>query len=125
MSTVQQPSVTSRRPLGLALAALTALFLVLGVGALGILGPGGRPDRVYVVVLAVLLVGAAVSRLRPSGLAQALAATAAAQVLVTAVALLGGLPPEGSSTLDIVGVNLMYTALWAVSAWLVHPVRRR
>ncbi|WP_193608989.1 hypothetical protein [Nocardioides lijunqiniae] len=124
MSTIQQPSATSRRPLGLALAALTALFLVLGIGALGILGPGGRPDRVYLAVLAVLLVGAAVSRLRPSGLALALAATAGAQVLVTAVALLGGLPPEGSSALDIVGVNLLYAGLWAVSAWLVRPASR-
>ncbi|WP_134739062.1 hypothetical protein [Nocardioides sp. 503] len=124
MTTIQDTTSTSHRRLGLALAGLTALFLVLGIGALGILGPGGRPDRVYVAVLAVLVVGVAVSRLRPPALALALAATAATQVLVTAVALLGGLPPEGSSTLDIVGVNAMYTGLWALSAWLVHPVRR-
>jgi hypothetical protein len=120
MTTIQDTTSTSRHRMGLALATLTALFLVLGIGALGILGPGGRPDRVYAAVLAVLLVGVVVSRLRPPALALALAVTAATQVLVTAVALLGGLPPEGSSTLDILGVNAMYTGLWALSAWLVH-----
>jgi hypothetical protein len=124
MTTIQDTTPTSHHRLGLALAGLTALLLVLGIGALGILGAGGRPDRVYAAVLAVLVVGVAVSRLRSPGLAVALAATAATQVLVTAVALLGGLPPEGSSTLDIVGVNAMYTGLWALSAWLVRPTLR-
>lgn len=30
-----------------ALAVGTVLFLILGIGALGIIGDGGRPDRLY------------------------------------------------------------------------------
>jgi hypothetical protein len=61
-----------------ALGAL--LFLVLGIGALGIIGDG-RDDQVYVSVLAVAVIGSAVARLRPRGMALAFLATAFAQVL--------------------------------------------
>lgn len=109
---------TTAYRLGAALTVATVLFLVLGIGALGILGEGGEPDRVYAVVPAVLLVGTAVARLRAAGMALALLATAAAQVLVTAVALLAGLPPEGAPTADIVMVNALYAGLFAAAAWL-------
>lgn len=103
-----------------ALAVLTALFLVLAIGALGILGEGGRPDRVYAAVLAVLVVGTLVARLRARGMALALLATAATQALVTAVALATGLPPDGASVADIVGINAMYVVLFSCAAWLFN-----
>ena len=40
------------------------LFLVLAIGALGIIGDGGRDDRMYLAVLAVLVLGTLVARLR-------------------------------------------------------------
>ena len=107
--------------LGLGLAVSTALFLFLGSGALGIIGDGGRPDRIYATVLGVALIGSAVALLRPSGMALVMAATALAQVTVTAAALLAGLhEPENASVADIVMVNAMYVALWSAAAWLFH-----
>ncbi|MCD4535156.1 hypothetical protein LRP67_13770 [Nocardioides sp. cx-169] len=114
----------TRHRLGLALTGATALFLVLASGALGILGPGGRPDRVYAAVLAVLVLGATLSRLRSPGMALTLLATAATQAAVTAVALAMGLPPEGSSVVDVLGINAMFIALWGLCAWLVRPPER-
>ena len=113
-------AATSYR-LALGLAAATALFLVLGIGALGIIGPGGRPDRAYAAVLAVLVVGVVVARLRSDGMALALAATALSQVVVTLVVLLAGLHhTEGASVIDILMINAMYTVLFGASAWLFH-----
>ena len=106
--------------LAIALTIATTLFLVLAVGALGILGAGGRPDRVYAAVLAVLVLGSVVARLRARWMALALLATAATQALVTAVALLAGLPSADASIIDIVGINAMYVVLWATSAHLFH-----
>jgi hypothetical protein len=65
--------------LGVGVALATALFLILGSGAVGIIGAGGQPDRIYAAVLAVLVVGTVIARLRPAGMAVVLAATALAQ----------------------------------------------
>ena len=103
--------------LGIGAAVATALFLVLAIGALGIIGDGGRDDRIYAAVLAVLAVGTVAARLRPHGMSLALLATALTQAVVTVVALLVGVPEE-ASVLDIVGINTMYVALFCLSAWL-------
>ena len=108
--------VTSYR-LGLALTVATALALVVLSGALGVLG-AGEADRVYVVVLAVLLLGTAAARLRPAPMAVALLATAGTTVVVTAVALLAELPSPDASVVDIVGITAMFAAGFAVAAWL-------
>lgn len=105
--------------LAVAVALATVLFLVLGIGALGIIGDGGRSDRIYLAVLGVLVIGTAVARLKPHGMALALLATAFTQVLVAAVALLAGLHhAEDASVLDIVGLTVMYAGLFGLSAWL-------
>ncbi len=103
--------------LGIGAAVATALFLVLAIGALGIIGDGGRDDRIYAAVLAVLAIGTVVARLRPHGMSLALLATALTQAVVTVVALVVGVP-EDASVLDIVGINTMYVALFCLSAWL-------
>jgi hypothetical protein len=106
-----------RLAVGVALA--TVLFLVLAMGALGIIGAGGRPDRVYAAVLGVLVIGTIVARLQPAGMALALVATAFAQALVTVTALLAGLHQvEGGSVVDILWINAIYVALFSFSAWL-------
>lgn len=102
-------------------AVLTVLFLVWAIGALGVIGSGGRPDRMYAAVLAVALVGTVVSRLRAPGMSWTMAATAGALCVVAAVALLTGLQDTpGASTLEILGLNAMYAALFGTSAWLFH-----
>jgi hypothetical protein len=103
--------------LALALALGALVFLVLGIGALGIIGDG-RDDQVYVSVLAVAVIGSAVARLRPRGMALTLLATALAQVLVSATALLAGLHDDGASVVDVLGLTGMYAGLFCVAAWL-------
>ena len=76
--------------LGVGAAVGTVLFLILAIGALGIIGDGGRDDRMYLAVPAVLVLGTIVARLRAPGMSLALLATAATQVLVTVVALVAG-----------------------------------
>jgi len=103
--------------LGVGAAIGTVLFLILAIGALGIIGEGGRDDRMYLAVPVVLVLGAIVARLRAPGMSLALIATAVTQVLVTVVALVAGVPEE-ASTIDILAINAMYAALFCVSAWL-------
>lgn len=105
--------------LGAAIALLTVLFLVWSIGALGIIGEGGKPDRMYLGVLLTLVVGTAAARLRPRGMAYALVATATAQVVVAVVALATGQQDApGASTAEILGLTAMFAALFALSAWL-------
>jgi len=114
-------TVTTYYRLAAGVALATALFLVLAMGALGIIGAGGRPDRVYLAVLGVLVIGTVVARLQPGGMALALVATAFAQALVTVTALLAGLHHvEAGSVVDILGISAMYVALFALSAWLFN-----
>jgi hypothetical protein len=105
--------------LGVGVALTTALFLILGSGAVGIIGAGGQPDRIYAAVLAVLVLGTIIARLRPGGMAVVLAATALAQVVVSATALLAGLHRDaGASVVDIVGLTAMLASMFSLAAWL-------
>jgi hypothetical protein len=106
--------------LGAALAVASVLFLLLGIGALGIVGDGDR-DAIYLVVPAVLVLGALVARFRAHAMAAALTATAATTLAVALVAcLLVVRNDESASLLDIVMVSGLYAALFATSAWLFH-----
>ena len=108
--------------LGIGLAVVSALFLVLAMGALGIVGDGGPPDRLYLVVLAVGAVGTILARLRARGMALSLLAMAATQAIVTVIALGAILLEveefEGASIVDLLGINAMYVVLFVCSAWL-------
>ena len=111
-------AATSYR-LAWALTVATALFLVLAIGALGIVGAGGRPDRVYAAVPVVLVLGAVAARLRPTGMTVALLATALTQAVVTLTVFLAGQHRSpGGSVVDILMVNALYVVLWSASAWL-------
>lgn len=104
--------------LAAALAVATVLFLLLGIGALGIVGDGDR-DAIYLVVPLVLAVGALVARFRAHAMAGVLAATAATTLLVALVAILLVVrADEDASLVDIVMVSGLYAALFAASAWL-------
>lgn len=103
-----------------ALAAGTALFLVWGIGALGVIGvEGDRADLMYFGVLAMGLSGAIVARFQPDGMARAMFVTAAATVLVGLIALvLGKHQAEHTSIFEILGLTGMFATLFAGSAWL-------
>lgn len=100
-------------------AVATALVLIWVNLAVGLIGSAGSPaNSMYAGVLAVLLIGALVARLRPEGMARALLATAAAQMAVTVIAQIAGL---GAQLL----VNGSFAALWLGSAVLFRRAADR
>ncbi|MCW2834741.1 MAG: hypothetical protein JWN68_2694 [Nocardioides sp.] len=100
-----------------AVAVGTVLLLVFGIGALGIIGDGGRPDMLYGAALAVGLAGALITRFRADGMAVSMAATAIVTVLVGIGAVVAGLHEDGSA-FDVLMISSMYAALFTTSAWL-------
>lgn len=104
--------------LAAALALVTVLFLVFGIGALGIVGDGDR-DAPFLAVPAVLVVGALLARLRAHGMAWALAAAAAATLVACLVAVVQVVrADEAASLVDAVGISTMYAGMFAASGWL-------
>lgn len=110
--------------LGLAVTLGTVLFLLLGAGALGIIGAGGRADLMYLGVIAVGVVGVVASRLRPRGMSRTLLAMAAAQVVVALIALVAVVPGSDASVVDLIGLTAMYAGLFSVAAWLFSRADR-
>lgn len=111
---------TARRHylLGCAVAVATVLFLLFGIGALGIVGEGER-DAIYLAAPVVVVLGAIVVRFRAVGLALVLAAAAVTTLVAAVVAIvLVVRADESASLLDVVGISGMYAALFAASGWL-------
>ncbi len=99
-----------RMAAGIALAAaLLSMWINLAVGIIG--SEDNPANWIYAGVLAVAAAGAVVARFRPRGMALAMAATAAAQVIAFVVALAAGLGFTGP-------ISVFFTGLWLISAWL-------
>jgi hypothetical protein len=115
--------VAYRFAIGVAL--VTALLLVWLNLAVGVIGKEGDPaNSMYYGVLAVGIVGSVVARLEPHGMACALLATALAQALVAAIALVGGLGSPSSGPAEILTLNGLFVALFAGSARLFQRAAR-
>jgi hypothetical protein len=109
---------TSRYVLALGASIATVLFLLLGIGALGIVGDGDR-DAIYLAAPAIALLVAVVTRFRPAGMVLALGAAAVATLVAGAVAVvLVATDHESASLVDVVMLTGMYAALFAGAAWL-------
>ena len=103
-----------------AVALLAAVLLFWVNGAVGIIG-GENDDAnlVFVGVLGLAAVGAALSRFRPLGMFRAMAVTALAQLVVGVVAVAGGLGTGGARwPADLIAATAFFTALWLLSGWL-------
>ena len=102
------------------LATAAAFGLVWVNGAVGFLGDeGNRANLIFLGVIAVAAIGALVARFRPAGLAAAMLAAAAAQVLADAVGYLAGWASPGSEGVyEVTMGTTLFTALWLASAWL-------
>lgn len=113
-----------RAAVGVALAA--AVLLIWINGAVGIIGSENNDaNLMYGGVLAVGIIGAAIARVRPAGMAWAMVATALAQALVAAIALMAGWGTEGQNwPQDIVGVTAIFVAMWVTSAGLFRQAAR-
>ena len=97
-------------------AACLLIWLSLGVG---IIGKDGDPaNMMYFGVIAVGIIGAIISRLRPTGMARTLLAMALAQALVALIALIAGLGLPWSGPAEIILLNGIFIAMFVGSAWL-------
>ena len=112
----------------LGLAVLTAFALVWVNLAVGLIGSEGNPvNLLYGGVLAVPLVGATITRLRPAGMARALFATALVQALVPLIALLiwNSQIAFDETLVRTLVLNAVFVVSFAGSGWLfrsAHPV---
>lgn len=106
--------------LALAVGAATALSLFWLVGAVGLMAEEGyRGDLAYAGLLASVVGGAVVGRLRSGPMAHTMLATAVAVLLVAALAVVGGVHDRAAtSLLELLGVNAMFAAGFALSGLL-------
>jgi hypothetical protein len=109
-------------------AIVTALLLVWVNAAVGIIGDDESTNIMYFGVLAVGIAGALIARFQPPGMARALFAMAAAQLLVPVIVLI--IPSLRDSLWEppgVVGVfvlNAIFALLWIGSAWLFRKATR-
>jgi len=101
------------------IAVIACLLLVwLGLGV-GIIGADGDPsNRMYLGVIVVGLVGAAISRGRPLGMARTLVAMAAVMAVILTIALVRGLGLPYSGPAELILLNGFFAAMFLASAWL-------
>ena len=120
--------MTDNTPYRAAVAvALAAAFILIWINlAVGIIGTEDNPaNLMYGGVLFVGFIGAVIARFRPDGMARALFATALAQAVVAAIALIAGMQSPVSPAIEILGLNGFFAALWLGSAWLFRKAARK
>lgn len=102
--------------------AIAAGFLQVWVNlAVGIIGTENNPaNLMFGGVLVVGIVGALIARFRPRGMARALMATALAQALVVAIALIAAIGFDSA----LVGLTGFFVAMWLISAALFQKSAR-
>jgi hypothetical protein len=112
-----------RSAIGVAVgAAVILVWLSLGVGIIG--KDGDLANLMYFGVLAVGIIGAVIARFQPDGMARALFATALAQAVVAAIALIAGLGLPWSGPAEILLLNGFFIALFIGAAWLFRRSAR-
>ncbi len=116
--TAKQNSMVYKAAIGLAL--LTAFLLIWVNLAVGLIGNTNEIANImYSGVLAVLILGALVVRVRPLAMVRVMFATALTQGLITIITLLGKMSNHsGSSAGEIIVMNGVFIALFMVSAFL-------
>ena len=101
------------------LGVITGVVLVWINGAVGLIGSEDNPANVlYAGVLAVGLIGAAIARLQPLGMARALFATAIAQFLVPVVAVIVWRPDFSPGVMQVFTLNFFFVLMFAGSGLL-------
>jgi hypothetical protein len=108
------------------IAVLTGFLLVWANLAVGIIGSENNlANLLYFGVIMVAVAGSIVARLEPDQMARAMAATAAAQVLATAMAMSVTEPEYAAMIMrEIIG-NGLFAALWLTSGWLFYRASRQ
>jgi len=97
-------------------ATLLLIWLSLGVGIIG--ADGDPANRLYLGVAALGLLGGIVVRFRAPGMSHVLLIMAAAQLTITALALVRGLGQPWSGPAELIMLNGFFVAMFAAAAWL-------
>lgn len=108
-------------------AALGGTFLTIWINlAVGIVGSEDNP--VNLIFFGVLLVGflaVAIAQFSPRGMARAMYATLAAQLLAgAAVLVMAWDGPDWRGAVDIVGITGFFCVFWLLAAGLFHKAAR-
>lgn len=97
----------------------TALLMIWTNLAVGIIGSENNPaNQMYFGVLAIAVIGSAITRLRAYGMANVLLSTAAANVLAAVTAIAAGWGAPYNTAMEILFINLIFILLWIISAIL-------
>jgi hypothetical protein len=113
--------------LGAGTAIATAFLLIWVNLAVGFLGDEGNPaNLMFAAVLSVAFGGGFLAHFRASGLARAMVAAAACQLVVGIVALVAGWASPGRAGLyEVVMGTSLFAGMWLVSAGLFATAARR
>ncbi len=112
--------------LGFGAAISAAVLLLSMIAMIGVLAErGAAVDRIYYCVLGFGVIAALVVQLEARGMAYAMLATAAAQMLVIPSALASGLHRgAGNSLAEIIGVNGVFAVAFVAAAALFFYAAR-
>lgn len=110
------------------LCAVGGLFLLVWVDlAVGLIGTAADPaNRLFALVIATAIGGAAWSRLRANGLAVTLVVMAIEQLAIAALATALRLGTDNPVwPRDVLGTGALFAAIWLTAAALLASARRR
>lgn len=96
------------------------LLLIWSNLAVGLIGSGPNAgNMMYIAVIAVVILGAGLSRFTARGMEHTMFAAAIALVLIVIIALLAKMHlHSGSSVKEIIGVNVFFAMLFVISGLL-------
>ena len=112
---------------GVCLAVAAGVLLIWVNGAVGLLGDEGNPaNLMFAGVIAIAVLGSVIAGFTANGMAWAMFAAAAAQVLVGVIALSMGWTSSGDAGLyEVVMGTSVFGALWLVSGGLFRLAANR
>ncbi len=114
-------SSTRAYRLGIVLAVITAFLLFWLSLGVGIIGTDGDPaNLMYALVLAISVAGTYIARFQADGMKRVLIAMAAAQALITAIAVITGMGQPWSGPLELIALNGFFIGAFLAAAWLFH-----
>lgn len=116
---------TQQHRFGVVLAFATA-FLLLWINlAVGMIGNESNPaNLLYYFVIAVFVVGGALSRLKRISISRVFFITAGVHACVPLIAYLLWKPPLTIGLVQVVGINGIFVLLWLVSGMLLRDAHR-
>jgi VIT1/CCC1 family predicted Fe2+/Mn2+ transporter len=110
------------------IAAVAGFLLIWMNLAIGIIGSEDNPiNLIYLGVLAIIIIGAVISKLQPLEMSRTMFATAIAQMLVPVIVLIfwRSYLEESPGMAGVFALNAFFAALFVISAFLFRSAARR